>query len=279
MITFDSHVHTSFSFDGDPSASPDAVLHSAIQKGITHLAITDHLELNAIAENLPDMDYDASSAQKAILHLKEAGDLPLRLSFGIEMGQINQYPHLAEEYIRQYSYETILGSLHSLKGKPDFYFWDMAHISQEEFQEAWLNYLSEILEILEIGGFDVLTHLTYPLRYFCASGRSLDLSFDRNLLEKVLARVIDQKILLEVNSSGFRQGMNCPLPDDRVLRLYHDMGGELLSIGSDAHQSKDIAGDFSALEKYLLDLSFTEIHFKQNGVLFTENISTKETIL
>ncbi len=266
MIRFDSHTHSRFSFDGAASADPTALCEAAIRRGITHLALTDHYEANNDPEGL-DMPYNAAAASEAVLAAKEAFDHRLCLSYGIEAGQINQYPDLALRFLSDHPFETVIGSIHNLRGKPDFYFWDMRNISEQEFCGHWIACLKEIREILTIGGFDILAHLTYPIRYLMKTGKRFDLSFDRPLLEEILGLVIEKSILLEVNSSGFRQGMDSPLPDARILSLYREMGGRLLSIGSDAHNPDDIGADFDKTEALLLSLGFDRVYFTQNKVL------------
>lgn len=275
LIRFDSHTHSRFSFDGDPSADPAALCEAAMARSITHLALTDHYEVGNDPEGL-NMPYDAAAAKEAVLAAKEAFAGKIVLSYGIEAGQINQYPDLALRFLSEHRFETVIGSVHNLRGKPDFYFWDMRNISEQEFHEHWIAYLKEIREILAIGGFDILAHLTYPVRYLRKAGKRFDLSFDRPLLEEILGTVIDQGILLEVNSSGFRQGIDSPLPDRRILSLYREMGGRLISVGSDAHNPAHIGSDFFKTEAFLLSIGFDRIYFTENKVLTEQLLGQSE---
>lgn len=263
MIPFDSHTHSLFSFDGDPASAPDEMCRAALSKKITHLAITDHFEANNDPEGL-DMPYDACAAYEAVAAAKEKFSGAPVLSYGIEVGQIHQYPALAERFLSSHPFETVIGSVHNLRGKPDFYFWDMKNMSEDEFFSYWSAYLREILELLSFGAIDILAHLTYPVRYLMKAGRNYDLSKDQKLLEQILGRVLDLGILLEVNTSGYRQGMDSPLPDRRILSLYRQMGGHRISIGSDAHKPSDIGADYDRAEEFLLSLGFDRVFFVQN---------------
>ncbi|MGM9679939.1 MAG: histidinol-phosphatase HisJ family protein [Eubacteriales bacterium] len=263
MIPFDSHTHSLFSFDGDPASAPDEMCRAALSKKFTHLAITDHFEANNDPEGL-DMPYDAHAAYEAVAAAKEKFAGALVLSYGIEAGQIHQYPSFAERFLSSHPFETVIGSVHNLRGKPDFYFWDMKNMSEDEFFGYWTAYLREILELLSFGAIDILAHLTYPIRYLMKAGRNYDLSKDQGLLEQILGRVLDLGILLEVNTSGYRQGMDSPLPDRRILSLYRQMGGNRISIGSDAHTPSDIGADSDRAEELLLSLGFDRVSFVQN---------------
>lgn len=268
MIRFDSHVHSAFSFDGSPDASPKAIAQAAIGRGITHLAITDHFEAND--PDGAEMPYDAENAYAAVFAAKSAFAGRLNLCYGIEIGQINQNPAAALRFLDAYPCECVIGSVHSLRGMPDFYFWDMTAISEAGFAGYWKAYLHEILEILDFDRIDILAHLTYPLRYLKKAGKSFDPLSERGLLEKILGKVIDRKILLEVNSSGFRQGLDAPLPGASVLSLYRSMGGSLVSVGSDAHDPDSIGADFGKTEALLIRLGFDRVYFSQNHRLTEE---------
>lgn len=275
MIPFDSHTHSRFSFDGDPASTPDEMCKVALDKRITHLAITDHFEANNDPEGL-DMPYHASAAYEYIAVAREKFAHVLTLSYGIEAGQIHQYPTLSEKFLSSHPFETVIGSVHNLRGKPDFYFWDMKNMSEDEFFGYWIAYLREILELLTFGGIDILAHLTYPIRYLIQSGRNYDLSKDQGLLELILDRVLSLGILLEVNTSGYRQGMESTLPDRRILSLYRQMGGNRISIGSDAHKPWDIGADYDRAEEFLLSLGFDRVSFVQNKQISEHLLGTKD---
>ncbi|MGM9637245.1 MAG: histidinol-phosphatase HisJ family protein [Eubacteriales bacterium] len=279
MIPFDSHTHSRFSFDGNPAATPDEMCRAALEKKITHLAITDHFEANNDPEGL-DMPYDAAAAYESVLAAKETYAGSLVLSYGIEAGQVHQYPALSERFLSSHPFETVIGSVHNLRGKPDFYFWDMRNMSEDEFFGYWIVYLREILELLSFGGIDILAHLTYPIRYLIKAGRNYDLSKDHRILEQIFEWVLDHDILLEVNTSGYRQAMESTLPDRRILSLYRQMGGNRISIGSDAHKPSDIGADYDRAEKFLLSLGFDRVSFVQNKQISEHllgAVSTKES--
>ncbi|MPN15026.1 hypothetical protein SDC9_162355 [bioreactor metagenome] len=45
---------------------------------------------------------------------------------------------------------------------------------------------------------------------------------------------------IELNTSGMRQKLGEPMPPVSLLKLYRDCGGEIVTVGSDAHRSCDV---------------------------------------
>lgn len=270
MIPYDAHVHSDFSFDADESATLDAICEAAIAKGITHLALTDHYDINAIVDGI--YTYDAAAAKDAVEEAKEKYQNLLTLSYGIELGSATAYPERAEAFLKKQAFETVVGSVHYMTGCDDFYDWDMKAISDEDFVTAWQCYLAELTRLCELGVVDILAHLTYPLRYYMAAGRSFDLNCCKDELALLLTSVIDHGLLLEVNTSGYRAGMGAPMPDATILSLYKDLGGRLVSIGSDAHSPDCIAADYDRAEALLRSLGLNKIAFIQNKTILTHTI-------
>ncbi len=270
MIPFDAHVHSHFSYDADPAATLDAVCESAIAKGITHLALTDHYDINAVLDGI--YTYNVSAAKAAVEDAKEKYGNLLTLSWGIELGSATQYPKAADTFLSKHKFETIVGSTHYMTGCDDFAYWDMKNITHEDFSEAFLLYLAELTRMCELGHSDILAHITYPVRYFIRAGHQFDLSFCRDELANLLNTAIDHGMLLEVNTSGYRQGMGSPLPDATVISLYKDLGGRLISIGSDAHTPADIGANYKETEDLLRSLDMNKIAFIQNRSILTYTI-------
>ncbi len=270
MIPYDAHVHSNFSYDADPAATLDAVCESAIAKGITHLALTDHYDIGAVLDGI--YTYDISAAKDAVEEAKEKYGNLLTLSFGIELGSATQYPEEAEAFLKKHKFETVVGSTHYMTGCDDFAYWDMKNITPEDFSEAWLLYLAELTRMCELGHSDILAHITYPVRYYIRAGHSFDLSFCRDEMANLLTTAIDHGMLLEVNTSGYRQGMGGPLPEASVIELYKDLGGRLISVGSDAHHPDDIAANYKDAEELLRSLGMNKIAFIQNHSILTHTI-------
>ena len=264
LIKFDSHTHTLYSHDADKNVSVRSMCVSAIDKGITHLAITDHYDINEVEENIiprPDLDARRADIEAAAEEFKGK----LHISHGIELGQAIQYPEQTNELLDKYRFDTVIASVHYMRGHDDFYHWNMSEYSLSELEQAWAKYLVDLEETVDFGRADVLAHFNYPLRYATIAGKIVDISFSYDVIERICKKVISKDMLFEVNSSGFRQGVGAPLPDERIISIYRDCGGKLISVGSDAHTPKDVAADFDITEKYIKKCGFDRIYFRHNG--------------
>ena len=124
------------------------------------------------------------------------------------------------------------------KNKPDFYFLDYR---TEDVPKLLEQYFSELLTLCQWGKFDVLGHMTYPLRYIEGeAGMPVDLSAYEEQIHECLKALVNNGCGLELNTSGLRQKYGKPFPTLEYIKLYREMGGESLSIGSDAHCAEDV---------------------------------------
>ncbi len=271
----DLHTHTRFSFDGDPTATVTAMCESALQKGLTHLAITDHCDINGEIEGLYAV-LDKEAVFAAVTQAKKEFAGRLTVLFGVELGQASQYPAQAAALLAKYPYDIVLGSLHNLAGTPDFYYMSVrdAEISAMQFTDMsdaeiaslFDRVLDESTEMLDFPGIHVLTHLTYMHRYVKKAGRDMDFTPFKAKLKKLFTKMIQKGVALELNTSSVKEGV--PMPTPEILRLYRDCGGRLISVGSDAHRPDRIAGSFDDACRLLTACGFTELAVPTaNGIL------------
>lgn len=247
----DCHTHSLYSFDGHEPVA--ALLEGARAAGLTHLTLTDHCECNGynaeIRERLCAGYRDVQDLQK------EAGTI--RLQCGIELGQATQDLAAAEDALAARPWGVVIGSLHNLREKEDFCYLDY---DKEDVPALLHRYFDELLGLLDWGKFDTLAHLTYPLRYICGDyGLPVDLTPYLAQIEVVLDRLIRSGKALELNTSGWRQKMGVPMPDAPILKMYRDMGGKQVTLGSDAHRSADIGADIARGCRMLRELGFAGV--------------------
>ena len=230
----DCHTHSNFSPDGSDSA--EKMLQRAQEKNLAYFALTDHCECNSYRED----EYHIS-VPRAYGEMCRLAGLPQgRTKFlkGIELGQPLQNLPAALEVLSVGEYDVVLGSLHNLATYRDFYFWDSLDLDVDFALER---YYQEILDMVDWGRFDVLTHLTYPLRYIVGeNGIYVDTDKYLAQTEAVLKKLIAKGIALEVNTSGLRQKIGETMPNRQIVSLYRELGGELITLGSDAHSAADL---------------------------------------
>ena len=223
---FDYHTHTRASFDG--TASLAEMARAAVEAGLTEVAVTDHCDFGGqqpgAIDPLPPLEFDRIS-------------LPITLVRGAEIGQPHHEPEAANAFLDSYRPEFTIGSLHNLRGQMDFYY--MTYNSAEAARALVRDYVAELFELVRWGRFSVLGHLTYPVRYIPPELKA-DFAPHWADCEELFRKLIQKGIGIELNVSGLARPGQRPYPDLPLLRLYRQTGGEIVTIGSDAHSPQTI---------------------------------------
>jgi len=248
---------------------------SAVEKGIRALAVTDHCDIDGIRDGyFVPLDHDSVLADVTEAKEEFAGRLELLL--GIELGQATHMPVESDELLAKYPYDIVLGSVHAVRGIIDFSDTDLVSVTSSERASLWDRYLGELLDTVEWGHFDVLTHITYPKRYFLQQGITdfPDIaSKGREYFEPVLKAVIDKGLTLECNTSGLRQIMGECLPNRDLFEFYYDLGGRDISFASDAHHARHIGSGIKEAAEMLASIGF------RYQSVFKKRKKTYETIV
>ena len=267
-VLADLHTHSCFSFDGAPEATLEALCEAAIERGLSHLAVTDHCDINGEIEGIYAV-LDKDAVFDAVCRAKKKYADRLTVLFGVELGQAYQYPTQSQALLARYPYDIVLGSLHNLRGEQDFYYMDYSTLTDGQIADLFDRTLNETMELLDFDGIHVLTHLTYMHRYVRRSGKDIDFAPFHEKLIALLEKVIKKGVALELNTSALpltRGGVFSPTRE--ILSLYRSLGGTLISLGSDAHTPQNIAQHFDAAKKALLDCGFTKLAVPtKNGLL------------
>jgi len=236
-IIADLHTHNRYSFDGVSTA--DACFAAAAESGVDIIAVTNHYDIDGVLDGIYD-DYDAESDHLEVMRGREKHSGKLRIIWGIELGQPHHRPREALEFLERFGFEYVLLSMHNMRDVPDFCFWDYGKMS-DSMCEYWLGkYFEQVLEMLDFPRCDALAHLTYPYRYMKQAGRVINFKRFRDKVAEIYKKLIARGAALEINASGYRQGLGVPMPDEELIALYRECGGELTVVGSDAHDARDI---------------------------------------
>ncbi len=242
MIPVDCHTHSTNSPDG--YNAPEAMVKRACELGLTAYALTDHCEINrwfaydhypshSNPEDTYDFGHDFECSMRDNVRLKDQyGD---RITFinGIELGQIQFNPSLASEIAADRRLDFVIGSVHQVRGFDDFAFTDYEKTDPQMLVD---NYYKEIYEICGVGCFDVLAHLTYPLRYIEGEhGISVDMKKNKEIIFESMKLLAQDGKGIEINTSGLRQKYGKTFPDLDYVKMFREAGGEIITIGSDAH--------------------------------------------
>ncbi len=265
MYLCDSHLHTHHSFDGSAEATADAVCRAAIDAGLTEITFTDHCDINGEMEGF----YAAFSIERAreeIFSVREKYAGRLIVNWGVELGQPHEYPDEAAAFAAAGGFDFVLGSLHNLRAVPDFYFMRFSDMPDALMDQLFARYLDEAFAVIQFPFVHALAHLTYPCRYFSRDGRSFDPMRHRASLERLFDGMIARDVALEVNFSPLRSGTGFTMPDEQILRLYRSLGGDRITLGSDAHCPADVARGIDDAAALLRRCGFTYVTTYRGGL-------------
>ena len=256
-ILMDVHNHSNLSPDG--TNDPEDMVKRAIELGIGYYALTDHLEINKFYDEEYLYEEPVRKASEISPLLIDKYSDKINMAYGVELGQPLQDMKLTDRMLSSYKYDFIIGSLHMCNGWDDFYLLDYNKVSPDFLLKL---YFEELLEMARWGEFDVLGHLTYPLRYIVGdSGLYIDMSKYLPIIKEIFSTLIKNDIGIEINSSGLRQKIGLTLPDEYYVRLYKELGGKILTVGSDAHCTEDLGKGIPETIALARNVGFTELAF------------------
>jgi len=264
MFKTDYHVHSSYSFDAAPDASIESILKTSVNREIDEIVLCDHYDVNwVITGENPDIDFQDSLAQinaaKNKFKDKNKDKIKTEFLLGIELGQPNQFPEKATEVLGKNDFDFILCALHNARDEQDFYYIDYKNTNILDLIRVFEKYTEELCELANWGNFHSLAHITYPVRYLLLNNIHIPMEKYNDLYIKLFKILIHRGIALEVNTSGLRKKINQLSPPNDLLKLYKETGGELITVGSDAHNTSDIFSGIPYTYERLLSLGFKYI--------------------
>lgn len=264
---YDYHVHSNYSMDCKFSLEDMTI--NAIENNLKSICFTDHIELEA-TENKIDILFHPHDYFKKVKRVKYKFINEIEVLAGVEIGL---QPHLNKRYnklIKENPFDFVLASIHSIKGK-DIFVDD--YLEKKNPLEAIIEYYNEIyLSINNFNNYDILGHIDLIDRYFYETEDLPSINEYIDLVEKILIKVIEEGKGIELNTSGIRYGLKYFHPKIEILNLYKKLGGEIITIGSDAHDPKYVGYKYKEGEKLLRDLGFKYIFIYKERKKYPINI-------
>lgn len=240
MKICDLHTHSNNSFDAQNTV--DDMCLSAINKGISVIAITDHCEAPGIkiGKNYEYGHFDKlipKSLNDTTLARDKYAD-KIKVLRGLELGEPMHDFECTNRALSYGETDYIIASVHYIRGYEDFYYVDF---NENNVKPILKEYFNELAETATFKHFDTLAHLTYPLRYIKNKlGYIVDLSEYQNEIDEVYKNLIANNKALEINTSGLYKGLGITLPDELQIRRFKELGGKYITIGSDSHCKEDV---------------------------------------
>ena len=234
---FDFHIHSTVSYDGH--GTPEQMARAAVAAGLKEICFADHVDDDPMTGIVPEHRFTPETYAAAYDGLEVPG---LVIRRGMEFGMLPNNRAGFEECLKWRDFDFVLGSVHYAHGL-DVYF--QPYWADKTQFEGERRYLEDVLECVQVhDGFDVLGHLTYISKARSnPTHRPVPLEDHREVVAEILKVLIAKGKGIEVNTSGvFRSGDL--LPTEEYLRLYKDLGGRIITMGSDAH-TPDRVGQYA----------------------------------
>lgn len=257
MIIADYHVHSEFSSD---SQTPmEQMIERASQLGLKKLCFTDHMDYDYPQVSDLNFEFDSEAYIKRLEALKEKYHNKLKILTGVELGL---QPHITErlnKLVKSYPFDFIIGSSHVVDHVDPYFpeYWE-----GRTKKEGIYRYFESIIENCKaFQGFHVYGHIDYIIRYVpgqVKATRKEDYSYTdyADILDEVLKTIIFYGKGIEINTAGYKYGLGYAHPKLEVLKRYQELGGELITVGSDAHKPEHLCYDFHLVPDLLQSLGY-----------------------
>lgn len=251
MERYDQHVHSAYSFDS--RERPEEQCEAAVRQGLRGLTFTEHFSVDPLDVSYGVLRYDAYRRTVRECQEKYAGQL--EIGCGLEIGE----PHLEKckaeliKSMKEMELDLVIGSVHNIES-----------VKLRDFQrgkgkaEVYAAYFQEMHAMAKTADIDVIGHLDLVKRYaFDVFG---NYAFDtyRDQIAEILKTAVDRGLGIEINTSGWRNAVGVSYPSPEVMKLYHDLGGVYVTIGSDAHEKENLGDGWSQALGILKEAGFRQ---------------------
>jgi len=261
----DCHVHCDYSDDCRIPAKLQ--VERAVQLGLKGITFTDHYDID-YPNPKHHFEFDVA-ARRAFMHgLQQHYQDKIHIFHGIEIGI---QPHVVQqslEVIASGNFDCVICSTHAVDG--------FSLCSQSGFyegktqKEAYARYLEEVYyDVSNFPDYDIVGHIGYVRRYGHYENSSMPYDQYSDILDMILKKVIESGKGIEINTSGYAYNLGTPIPDLDLITRYKQLGGEIITIGSDAHRIERVGDSFDRAGEILKQAGFHYCaYFKNRKPIF-----------
>ncbi len=262
LFRADMHTHTNSSPDSE--CDIEDLCRAQIEKGISAFAITDHFNIESKDSGI-DIEAPIISSYEKASRMAKKYESQIEILRGIEVGAAMWDKEIADQMLKRLDFDVVIGSVHTVitdEVKTPYSRVDFSSLTSVAIDKFMTEYFDELLNTAIYCDFDILAHLTCPLRYInCKHHLGLDVMKYEAIIREILATIIKRGKALEVNTSNCAFSEAFFMPDTKILSIYREIGGKLLTMGSDAHMAQYSCVAFSEAEAMLKELGFSELCF------------------
>jgi len=267
----DTHSHSDFSPDSKTKLKE--MVAAAVSEGLAGIAITDHLDLKT-----PDGDtrftFDIAKQQNEIDEIRNSYEISnglnsnndnygIEILKGIEIGLQSHNLEDIKEYVQGCTFDSIIASIHFVDGVDPYYGSYYEGLTEKKAYGRYLELMYSLITTYQ--DFDILGHYDYIARYAPYAKYSILYKDYSDIFDSIFKYLVYNGKALEINTNTYRtRNGKTPVLDPHILKRYLDLGGEFITLGSDAHTTDRIGEQFSHYLKLAYDCNFRYItHYKE----------------
>lgn len=252
----DVHLHSRFSFDSEEA--PENYIKRAVASGIGVIGFSEHYDFDARLDGEALALADIPAYLKNINKLKTLfGDTEILA--GIEFGYRKEAEAEYRAILQKYPLDYVINSLHTLPGRGDCY--HDGFFENKSLKQSYYDYFNGVLESISADyDYQIIGHLGYVCRYRSGDGAKIRYSDYADILDEILKQIIKRDKCLEINTSAGVGGCTY-LPDADIIGRYLELGGKLLSFGSDAHSAEKYLNKAEQLKQFLKQTGVRELYY------------------
>ncbi|HEX2756835.1 MAG TPA: histidinol-phosphatase HisJ family protein [Candidatus Limnocylindrales bacterium] len=261
-LPLDAHVHTDLSPDSDVPI--DAYAAEAIERGITEIAITDHVDF---VPGTPAFSFATFDQRERVVREAAERWAPrgVAIRFGVEITYDRAHEPDIRDHLARHVYDYVIGSVHVYTDSPFHETHVAAWTAGRPLAEIVAPYFDEVLDAIRSGLFDTIGHLDVVKRYLAPHVTPAQLAAAPELYEPLLVALVETGVALEVNTSGLRQGAGETYPPAPIVERYQLLGGTRVVIGSDAHRNRSFTAGLEAGYGVVAAAGFGQLAFRRGG--------------
>ncbi len=259
-LPLDAHLHTNLSPDSDVPI--DVYCAAAVERMIPELAITDHLDFDPRAPAYAFADFAAR--ERVVREAAERwADRGLAVRFGVEISYESHREPEIRDHLAGHPYDFVIGSVHAMRHSPYAGARVAAWVAGKSFAEVVGPYFDEVVAAIRSGLFDTLGHMDYVKKYLVGLVPPAAFAAAPDAYEPALRALVETGTGLEVNASGLRQAPRETYPAPWVVGRFRELGGTVVTAGSDAHRAHSFASGLARAYGIAADAGFEQLAIRR----------------
>lgn len=260
MKFFDNHIHTCFS--PDSKMAPEEIARKATSIQLGGISFTDHYDIGVPSVQSKFL-FDPSQQQQVIDRLRD--QYPLEILKGIEVGLQPEHMDEIKKFTGAYNFDVIIASIHFVEGDDPYH---GMYYRDKTYKEAY----AKVLELMHSAAvdyqdFDIIGHFDYIVRYapYPPWERNITMAEFGEYLDPLLRFLAQTGKTFEINTKTYIQNLgHTPVLDLNILKRFRELGGEALSLGSDAHDYTRIGANFDMYREIIKKCGFRYLVYYKN---------------